>query len=305
MGAGVEQSGLKAKLHYLKQAIEIDPNYAMGYVELSRTYVSLENNSIIKPQEAYGKAKEAASRALELDGNLAEGHVAQAWVKMLYEWDWAGAERGIRRALEINPNCVDAHRVYASYLYSILGKQEETLAEIQKVKELDPNQRPWSFISRYWQMRMYDRVIQDAEVWLESLPAAPQPRFMLGCAYTEKQMYDKAIAEFQKYLKLEDVEIPGGKSGLAYAYGISGKKAEARRLLQELLELSKHEYVRPYYVGVVYARLGDNDRAFEWFEKAYEERSSHLVAFKVDPWLDPIRSDPRYQALLRRMNFPP
>jgi TolB-like protein/DNA-binding winged helix-turn-helix (wHTH) protein len=305
MGAGLEQSGIKARLDYFRRAIELDPNYAMAYVELSRTYGLLENNTMIQAQEASRLAKQAASRAVEIDGNLAEGHVALAQVKMSYEWDWAGTEGEIKRALDINPNCVSADRLYSAYLYSVLGKQAESEAEIQKVTDLDPNQPPWSFIFRHWFMRQYDRVIQDSEVWLESSPAAPQPRFFLGCAYSQKGMHERAIAEFQRYLKLEDVVIPGGKSGLAHAYAVAGKTAEARKVLQEILKLSERQYVRPYYVGMVYAGLADEDRAFEWFEKAYEERSSHMVVFKVDPFLDPLRSDPRFQDLLRRMNFPP
>jgi len=304
MGESRGDEGLKRRLEYFKQAIEIDPTYALAYVALCRTYFELENNSILTPQEAYPKAREAANRALELDENLADAHVALAGLKMNYEYNWHGAEESAKRALEINPNSARAHYMYGACL-NIVGRQQEALAELEKVKALDPMQAPWSHINAHWGTRQYHRVIEDALAWLEANPAEPMAHFCLGCAYTQERMYDRAIAEFKTVLKLEELDFPGSRAGLAYAQGMSGRKSEARKILYELLELSRKRYVRPYYVGVVYAGLGDSDRAFEWFEKAYEERSSHLVVFKVDPFLDPIRADPRFQALLRRMNFPP
>jgi tetratricopeptide (TPR) repeat protein len=305
VGASRDDKGLKMRLNYFKQAIQIDPTYAMAYVSLCDTYIALENNSILIPQEAYPKAKEAANKALELDDNLAEAHVVLSNVRRMYEWDWVGAERSIKRALEINPNSARAHRAYGWFLI-LVGKPQEALPELEKVKELDPMQPPWGLINSHWEMRQYDLVMEEARAWIEADPSAAIAHFYLGLAYMQKGVGEEAIAAFEKALKTgEPSDVPATKASLVYVHGMSGRKAEARKILNELLELSKHRYVRPYYIGIAYTGLGKKDKAFEWFEKAYDERSGHMGAFKADPLLDPLRSDPRYQDLLRRMNFPP
>jgi tetratricopeptide (TPR) repeat protein len=266
--------------------------------------MALEAESILTPEEAFPRAKEAAIKAVELDENLADAHLALAAVRMSYEWDWPGAEREIKRALELDPNSVAAHRAYESYL-DIIGKQQEAFAELEKIKALDPLLPPWTFVVHHWRARDYDRGIELARVWVEAEPNNANAHGWLAWPYTQKGMYKEAIAEFHEAVRLERSDVPGIKGSLAYAYAVSGRNAKARKILHELLELSKQSYVRPYYVAIIYTALGEKDSAIGWLEKAYKGRCAHMTALKRDPWLDPLRSDPRFQDLLRRMNFPP
>jgi tetratricopeptide (TPR) repeat protein len=293
---------LKKALEHFEQAIEKDPAYALAYTGLADSYNSLGFYGALSPQESFPKAQAAARKALAVDDALAEAHVSLGYFKLFYEWDWAGAEREFKRAIELNPNYATAYQFYG-LLLKALGRPEESVVQNRKARELDPLTPTinYAFGSVFYAMRQYDRAIEEFRKVLE--PNFPLTSFGLARAYEAKGMYAEAIAEFQKAVGLLERE-PLALHALGHAYAVSGKRSEARKVLEELHQLREQRYVSAYWIAVVYAGLGENDQAWEWFERAYEERASFLGHdFKTDPRLDGLRSDPRYQDLLKRMGL--
>ncbi|MDQ3665888.1 MAG: protein kinase [Acidobacteriota bacterium] len=241
------QEGFQKALEYFQQAIERDPNFALAYSGLADTYSLLgapEAGGDMPPNEMLPKAKAAALKALEIDDSLAEPHVSLAHVKYNYDRDWAGAEREYKRAIELNPNYPIAHHWYAIYL-SVVGRQREALAEIRRAQELDP----LSLSINVWLGRILslsgqsDQALEQMRKTVEMDPNFIQVHYRLGSLYEEKGMYDEAISEFKQALKLSGVK-PAGVSALARAYALAGKREEAQKNLDELLQLSKQRYSR-------------------------------------------------------------
>ena len=299
--------GLKKSLDYFQQAIERDPAYALSYVGLADCYVLMAaaEYAVLPPREGFPKAEAAARKALQIDDMLAEAHCTLAYSKGLFEWDWPGAEREFQRAFEINPSYATAHQWYALLLKD-QGRLAEAFDEIKRAQALDPLSliiNCDAAVMYYW-ARQYDRSIQEYRKALEMDPNFAVAHWGLGRAYVEKRMFREATAELQKAIVLS-----GGSAvhlaSLGHAYAVAGEKAAARDALSNLKDLSKRANVSPYDIALIHAALGEKDQAFEWLEKAYEQRDSSLIFLKVDPRLDPLRSDPRFQDLLRRMNFPP
>ncbi|MBZ5513914.1 MAG: tetratricopeptide repeat protein, partial [Acidobacteriia bacterium] len=289
----------KKALEYFQQAIQKDPTYARGHLGVAEAYRDLWGGVRFPAMEASANAKAYARKALELDDSLAEAHAVLADALYRGDWDWAGAERELKRALEVNPNSEYAHRIYSGYLV-LLGRTEEALAEAQHEAEINPLVA-MAYIDMgdaYYYGRRYDEALPQYE---KALQVSGDPHYWVWVAWTyrEKGMYKEAIAGF---LKMPDGAIKFGHLGNAYAR--AGNKAEAQKLLQKLIELSKQN-LGTWEVALVYAGLGEKDRAFEWLERAYRIHDSGMCWLKVDQPLDPLRSDPRFQALLRRMNFPP
>jgi TolB-like protein/DNA-binding winged helix-turn-helix (wHTH) protein len=293
----LEQGDRKRSLEYFQQAIDKDPNFARGYVGIAWAFNNLGDGEELASVEAYSKTKAFARQALELDDNLDSAHMWLGKALVAGDWDWLGGEREIKRALEINPNSAGAHSMYSGYLY-IMDRREEAIAESRRALEISPNLAGphYHLASAYFFGRRYDEAIAQCQEVLELNPK--RCRDVLGWSYREKGMYKQAIAEF--------LQLPDGPPKLGHmgnAYGRAGNKTEAQKALQRLIEMSKQR-VGNYAVALVYAGLGEKDRAFEWLEKAYKVRDKGLCYMKVDPALDPLRSDPRFQDLLRRMNFP-
>ena len=256
-------------------------------------------------KEAYPRAKGAATKALELDETLAEAHTSLAVIKGDYEWDWLGAEREFKRAIELNPNYATAHHWYSDYL-GIMGRHEEAIAEIKRAQQLDPLSLIINTVAgvRFHWARRYDEAVEQLRKTLEMDPNFAVAHDWLGQVYEQMGQDESAIAEHQKAIRAS-----GGSSqvvaALGHTYAAAGKRNEALRILADLNERRKMAYVSPYDIAVIHVAFGEKDQAFEWLEKAYQERASPIVVLKVDPRLDPLRSDPRFQDLLRRMNFPP
>ncbi|MGD1156313.1 MAG: tetratricopeptide repeat protein [Terriglobia bacterium] len=290
----------KKALEYFQQAIQKDPNFARGYLGIAQAYGGLGDNVELSSAEAFTKDKAYARKALELDESLPEAHVALAFALWQGDWDWSGAERELERALEINPNSEDAHRRYSSY-FAMLDRPEEAIAEARRALEISPTLAwPYNHLGWvYYFARRYDDALAQYQKAMQVDPNASSAHLWIAWAYREKGMYKEAIAEF---LKMPDGAIKFGHLGNAYAR--AGQKAEAQKLLQKLIELSKQKR-GTWEVALIHAGLGDKDRAFEWLERAYQVRDKGMSFLKVDPPLDPLRSDPRFQDLLRRMNFPP
>ena len=295
----------KTAIEYFNQAIEKDPGYALAYAGLANCYVIRTHPQ--PPREKMPKARAAAMRALELDETLAEAHTSLARVLALYDWDWPGAEKEFKRAIELNPRYEVAHEWYGGY-FELMGRPDESLAERKKALELDPLSLAINseLGLAFYFARDYDKAIEQFKKTLELDPNFPLATDQLPTAYAQKGMYDQAIAGFQKGTMLRgDAEWSSPMSGLGHVYAVSGKKAEARAVLDELKQRSRQEYVPADSIALVYAGLGEKDQAFTWLEKAYEEHAFKLAWLKVDPYWDNLRSDPRFADLLRRVGLPP
>jgi serine/threonine-protein kinase len=308
--------GWQKSIDYFQQAIEKDPSYALAYVGVSNAYYALGFFDVMLPREAWPKAEDAAVKALEIDDTLGEAHAALGSVKYLYDWDWTAAERELKRAIELNPNDEVTHTVYAYYLHS-MGRADEGLAEMKRAYELDPlsiriNSGLADMLAFAHAHREYDQAIEQFRKTIELEPAQwilGSIYWHLGAVYEKKGMYVEAIAEYQKGMNLS------GDSDLAAAleqdYKASGfreaKRVVMRKNLQKMIETSKRERVPPLPFAFIYAELGEKEQAFEWLEKAYEERSSALVHLGDGTacTCDALRSDPRFADLLRRIGLPP
>jgi len=292
---------------YFQRAIERDPGFALGYAGLANSYVMLGSTpyDALPPKEAMPKAKAAALKALELDERLAEAHTALAHTLLYYDWDWAGAEREFQRAVELNPSYATARQWYAEYLW-VRGRPEESLAQIQLALERDPSSQLVTHFElgrHYYLSREYGQAIARFREWVEMDPGFFLGHFDLGLAYAQAGQPEEAIAAFRRAMELSG-RSPLCLAGLGYAYARAGRADEARQVLAELDVLSKRRYVSALYRTAIYTALGEKDQAFAWLERAVEERSTYVVQVNVEPVFDPLRSDPRFRQLLRRMNLP-
>jgi TolB-like protein/DNA-binding winged helix-turn-helix (wHTH) protein/Tfp pilus assembly protein PilF len=292
---------LKAKEEFEK-AIQKDPSFARAYGSLAELYAR-GLGSRAEPQEGRAKARELAVKALELDDTLAEAHNALAWVEVT-EWNWAGAEQDFKRAIELNPSYPVARVWYALYLAS-MQRFEEAFAEGKHAQQLNPVSS-WVNTHVGWVYLFAGRTDEAMEIWREVLELEPNDwaaRHQLGKGYVVKGMYQEAIAELQKAQALE-----GGDhftlAVLAHAYGRSGQRKEALKLIKELERRAKNESIPPLPLAWAYAGLGDKEKAFAWLEKAYAERRGALFYLNVEPLFEPLRSDARFQDLVRRVGLP-
>jgi len=293
---------LKRAVGYAQRATEKDPSYAPAYVALAESYNWLGSMGLLSYREAYSKSKSAATRALEIDETLPEGHVVHAEAIVVLDRDWAGARRGLERALELNPNSANAQEGYGFHLL-LVGRSHEGIAHVKRAVDLDAlsPQRHSSLAWAYYVNRQFDETLHQARVAVELAPGTDLG-WLVAVALVEQGMYEKAIAEFRESAKGVAPALTLGHLGNAYAR--AGKAREARQCLRELEERSKEDGTGTYEVALIHAGLGEKDQAFEWLGRAYEEHDQGLIFLRVDPSLDPLRSDPRFQDLLRRMNFP-
>jgi TolB-like protein/Tfp pilus assembly protein PilF len=297
------EAGITKAVEFFKQAIGIDPGYARAYAGLADCYAMLVEYSAQPPRELFPKVKEAALKAIEIDDALAEAHTSLA-AAYEYEWDWAEAEAQYRRAIELNPSYATARHWYAVFLASHL-RGDEAAEEARRALELDP----LSLIINtsagrvLYSARRYDEAISQLRKTVELDPNFAEARFHLALAYEQKRMYAEAIREFHKSVELFSDRTMTAWVGRAQA--VAGNRGEALRVLAELKVMARRKYVSPYLLAVIYAALGEKDRAIEWLEKVYEERSYYVVWLKVDPVFDILRPDPRFQDLLRRTGLAP
>jgi len=297
------EAGLQEGIQYFQQAIALDPAYAEAYSGLADSYTTLGYFSYLAPKEAFPQARAAALKALELDITLAESHASLGYVKLYFEWDWPGAEAEFKQAIALNPNYATAHEWYSIYL-TAMDRPQEAAVEIGRAHDLDPLSLTISTDMGFdfYYKRKYDEAIQQFQKTLQMNPKFPLAHLWLGRAYQQKGMYEDAIAEYEK----ADDALPGWivtLAGIGNVYGVSGKKKEAREMLERLEKLSQRKYVTPYGVALVYVGLGDKDQALIWLGKAVEDRAHWLVWMRLDPRWDPIRGDPRFKEITRRVGF--
>ena len=297
--------GFQKGIEYFELAIETDLTYALAYAGVADCYSFLGWHDFLPSKEVYPRARAAAEKALEIDEALSEAHTSLAFVKYLYDWDWLGAEREFMRAIELNPSYATAHQWYAQYLSS-RKRHDEAIAEAKRAQELDP--LSLSIIHSmglvFYQRRQYDLAIEQFQKILEMDPNYVAAHWYLAYPYVQKAMYSEAIAELQKAIDLSGKRDPPLVALLGFAYSYSGERDKAKKVIEELLKLSKQRYVAPCYIVFIYMGLGQKDQAFEWLEKAYEERDDWFIGLKASPMFDGLRSDPRFQDLLDRVNFP-
>ena len=295
--------GLKKAIEYFNEAIEKDPTYGQAYAGLADSYALLGNSdfSVMSPQEAYPKAKAAATKALELDNSLGEAHTSLAFCLGLFEWHWDAAEKEYLRAIALNPGYATAHQWYAMQL-SLLGRSDEALAEVRKAESLDPLSLVIGagVADALFAARRYDEAIQQSRKALDMDPNFAIAHFELGQALAQKKMYEEAIAELQKAN-----ELSGGDTTciavLAYAYAASARIDEARKLLNEL-KGRPNRFSYAAQEALIYASLDDKDQALAFLKKAYDDRFDALTL--RSPAFDPLRSDPRFRDLMRRIGLP-
>ena len=288
------RQGFNKGVELLEQAIKLDSNYDLAYAGLSSAYFNASEWHL-RPHEAMPKAKFYAEQALRLNEKLPEAHERLAWVKWGYDWDWLAAEREIKRALELNPNHSSPHNSYSWFLSSA-GRHQEAIHEAKRAEEINPLEIPSAV---FYFARDYDQAIRQLRKGLELQPNNPVPFQWLGLAYEQKGMYEESIGAFQKGREIEDT--PDMKGFQARVYALSGKRAEALKILAELQNLSQRRYVSPFFVAIVYAALGQKDEAFIWLERAYQDRSYWMTALRVHPQFDSLRNDPRYAGLFRKV----
>jgi TolB-like protein/Tfp pilus assembly protein PilF len=293
--------GINKGIGYFNEAAQKDPGYALAYVGLADAYFGL-SSQFLPPRDALPKMAEAARKALEIDESLGEAHTALALVKFSYEYDFSGAEKEFQRAIDLNPGAEPAYEWYGYYLIA-MGREAEALRELHLAQEFDPLSPVVSSLIGVAILsdRQYDRAIEQFDKALELEPNFWMVHHMLGVAFTKEKRYEEARNEFTKA-----IQLGGGAwvtADMGYLDAVSGKKAEALKRLQSLLEQSKQEYVSPRHVAAIYVGLGQKDLAFEWIEKAYQNRDETVVFLKVDPQWDSLRPDPRFQDLLRRLGL--
>jgi TolB-like protein/Flp pilus assembly protein TadD len=290
----------KAK-EYFDEAIRIDPGYAPAYAGLADYYWSATE---LNPNAAMPKAKEDALKALALDPLLAHAHTALAAIHFYADWDWAGAEQEVRRALELNPNDADGHRTY-SYFLVALGRNEEAFNEIRRAQEQDPLSIATQVTAGwvFYFARQYDQAVDQCKRALELDQNSAGGVDCLGSSYLAKEMYDQAIAATNRAVELSGND-PSRLVGLGRAYALAGRKSEASKVLAELRQQSSRTYLPPNIVAMVYAALGQREEAFSWLDKAFSERDRYMPWLKADCAFDSLRGDPRFAQLLRRVGFP-
>ena len=296
------QADFKKAADYFTQAVQKDSHYALAYAGLADTYSLLGDSGYLAPSEAWPKAKTAALQALEIDPSLAEAHTSLGLVKEHFEWDWTGAEKEFRRAIQLNPNSATAHLWYGDYLTN-MNRFEEGLRETRKAQELDPlsliinTTIGWQF----YLSRENEQAVDQLHKVLDIDPRFSPARRKLEEVYARMGKQKEAVAEQEKALSLSG--SPELAASLEQDFAKSGYRGVLQNWLEGLTEISKYGYVSPYSIAEAYMRIEDKERALSWLEKAYEEHDSGLVSLGVEPMFDSIRTDPRFQDILRRMKL--
>jgi TolB-like protein/DNA-binding winged helix-turn-helix (wHTH) protein/Flp pilus assembly protein TadD len=301
--------GLAQAGKYFQQAIQQDPNYAPAYAGLSDYYAFLTligGPEILPPNQAMMQAKAAAVKAVQLDDSSAEAHASMGNILHNYDWDFETAEREFKRAIELNPNYATAHHLYAHLLMQV-GRTDESLTQARLAQELDPLS---PFINnglarQYYLSRQYDKAIAQCQVVMEIDPTYLPARTQLALAYEQKGMLAEAVSTMEQVRKLagEKTDLPMVHALLAHAYALAGRRADAQSELNVLIAIGQRRYVPPPYLAIVYLALGDKNKAFDYLNKSYQDRSEQMLYLGVEPIVDPLRGDPRFDFLLTQVGL--
>ena len=301
----LEKGNARKSIEYFKAAIQKHPNYALAYAGLANSYITLGHpwGGDMSPKEVLPQAKAAATKALKIDDSLGDAHLALARVIQLFDWDWPAVEKEYKRALELNPNDAMVRNWYGEYLQE-MGRNEEAFVQMRQAMVLDPlssgSASELGYI--FYTARQYDAAIGAFQKALELDPDTITAHVGLGWVYDEKKMYKEAIAELEKAVNLgnrHDLIV----ASLGKVLDDSGRKQEARKLLEELEGRSKHRYISPCLIALVQIGLGGRDQAIASLEQGYTDRDQWMLYLKVDPHTNSLRSDARFQDLLRRVGL--
>ncbi|MEO8573049.1 MAG: protein kinase [Pyrinomonadaceae bacterium] len=288
---------------YLQQAIDLDPNYALAYAGIADGYRSLAIGSEISPVDSFAKSKAAATRAIEIDDSLSDGHTALGMTIFWGEWDWAGAENQLRRGIQLNPNDVNAHLFYA-HMLSNTGRHQEALNEVRLARELDPlfpfaGALEGQFL---FQAGKLDEALDRLQKTFELAPNFWMPHMFASVVYIAKEKYPEAVAEARKARMLSAASTYS--IGIeSYALAKMGNREEAEKVLGEMLEMLKTRGMPATHLALAYNGLGDTEKALDWLEKGFAEHDPKMAFLKIDPKWNNLRSSPRFIDLMKRMNF--
>jgi tetratricopeptide (TPR) repeat protein len=295
--------GLKKGLDYFRQAIDLDPNYAEAYAGIADSYAMLGLYTVMTPNEAFPKAKEAAIQALQLDSELAEAHATLAFVNFYYDWDGPAAEKEFAIALQENPNYAMAHS-WRGFNFAVMGRFSEAISEATLAQAADPlsaiigTNAGWV----YFLAGQSGRAIEILDKVIEIDPNFPRAHFRLGNIYEGQHFYNRAIPEYEKA-----VQLSGGDTyyvaSLGHAYAMAGMFTEAQSTLRHLKEVSSKRYVSPYAIALIYVAMGKKDNGLDWLEKARLDHSTSMAYLRVDPVMNCLRSEPRFAVLVKQTNF--
>ncbi len=294
---------LRQGIGYFQQAIELDPNYALAYAGMAGAYRGLAIGSEISPAESFAKSKAAANRAIALDDTVSDGHTALGMTMFWADWDWEGAEKELRRGIELNPNEVYAHLFYA-HLLSNTGRHDEALREVKLARELDPL---FPFAGALEGQFLFhagkqDEALDRLQKTFDLAPNFWMPHLFASMVYVEKGMYPEALGEARKARALSTASTYS--IGMeSYALAKMGNRGEAEKVLGEMMEISKTRGMPSSHVAIAYNGLGDTERALEWLEKGFAEHDPKMAFLKVDPKWNNLRTSPRFIDLMKRMNF--
>jgi serine/threonine protein kinase/tetratricopeptide (TPR) repeat protein len=298
------EEGFYKAIGYFQQAVEKDPSYALAYTGVAESYVLLGWNSYLPPKDAFPKGQAAAMIALRLAPDLGEAHAPLAASLWLHDWQWPEARTEFQRSLELNPTYPTANHWYAEYTMT-MGRQVDAIAKMKNSQELDPLSLIINVAIGWacYMARQYDEAIEQLLRTVELDPNYPVTYWILGLLYRITGRYDLAITAAEK-----GVDLSGGsplmRAALAHTYGKSGRTPDARRVLDDLTELAKRKYVAPHFFAGIHIGLGDNDRAMDYLERSWDERCHWLIYLHIDPSMDGLRSDPRFENLLQRVGLP-
>ncbi len=293
---------LERAIESYQQAIQRDPKFALAYVGIAESFVVMPSFPYMSPKEASPQARSAIVKALELDPDLPEAHTVSGMIAATYDWDWPKAEREFKRSLELDPSLALTHYRYAWVYLSPLGRHDEAIAEMQRAMEIEPLSliQGANFAGVYMYARQFDHAVEQAKKTYDLDPTFFAGQNWLCHAYDAKGMYAESLAISEKTIESNfPIRAPMG-----YAYAKSGRRSEAERVISQLKETEKKQYIMNYWVAVIYAALGDKDAAFAELEQAYQAHDWFLPRIKTDSFMDPLRDDPRFKVMLRRLNLP-
>jgi serine/threonine protein kinase/Flp pilus assembly protein TadD len=294
------EEGFKKAVEHFDQAIQVDPNYALAYAGLAEAYW-IASAQFLTPREAMPKAREAAVKALRIDEQLAEAHTSLASVQAFYDYDLPGSEKEFKRAIELNAGSASAHQWYGWYL-AVLGRADESLKELKRAQELDPLSLTINaeLGMPYFFTRQYDRAIEQFKRAAEMDPNGTFAREWLAWTYIAKGRYEEGIAASSK----PESDDPYLLAAIGDAYARLGKRAEAQKIIERLKDPSKQRYVPAFFIAIIYIGLEEKEQALEWAEKSYQNRDDAMIWLNSSPLLDDLRSEPRFQDLVRRVGLP-
>jgi TolB-like protein/DNA-binding winged helix-turn-helix (wHTH) protein len=295
--------GLRKGVEYFQKAVEKDSGYALAYAGLANSYDILGGYSVLPSAEAFPKAEAAATAALALDSELAEAHTSLGFARLMFDWNWAAAEKELKQGIELRPNDATAHEYYSTY-FNTMGQAEEAIAEMRRARELDPLSLDINaqLGVAYRDGRHADQAVEQCRKTLELDPNFEMAHWCLGLAYVAKGMYEEAVQELRTAVATGG--CPCKLAALGYTYAITGDRARAQGVLRDLKIKAEQGYELSYLIAEVYAGLRDYEQAFQWLNKAYNHRDSQLSWLKLDPLIDNLRSDPRLADLMHRVGLP-